>query len=392
LKLGIDLNVVGENYKGGVGRYSISITRSLLQISSLSNVEITIICNPRNLQFVEKELEGFNYRTIIDQEYGSAIYSKLHAISYRFPIFFSFLTASRKILTRKSLSFFNKLDVIYCPTTYLNSNGKFKSVVSLHDTQEVSHPNNFSKLQLRYRRSNLKYTLKYADLIQVSSEFIRGEIPKTEFPIIEKKLIVIPEGVDSDYFQSPKSKQCNDGSINILVPANFHRHKNHKLILQALVLSKLGEKIRVTFIGEGATFEENRAFAELISNKTLELIFLGKVEDDRLRAEYIDSHIVISASSYESSSLPLLEALSSGCVAIASDIPAHQEMAAEFPLILFEHLSAESLALALEEVIRDFDKHFSESAIVMRRKSIMKCDWNQIAAKYLEYFKELHSK
>jgi glycosyltransferase involved in cell wall biosynthesis len=164
------------------------------------------------------------------------------------------------------------------------------------------------------------------------------------------------------------------------------------LILQALPLSNLGVKIRVTFIGEGATFEENRAFAESISNKTLELIFLGKVEDERLRAEYIDSHIVISASSYESSSLPLLEALSSGCVAIASDIPAHQEMAADYPVILFEHLSAESLALALEEVIKDFDKHFSESAIVLRRDSIMKCDWNQIAAKYLEYFKELHSK
>lgn len=392
LKLGIDLNVVGENYKGGVGRYSMSITRSLLQISRLKNIEISIICNPRNSQFVEKELEGFSYRTIIDREYGSAIYSKLHSISYRLPSFFSFLSASRQFLNKKNLSHFNKLDIIYCPTTYLNSTGNFKSVVSLHDTQEVSLPNNFSKSQLRYRRSNLKYTLKYADLIQVSSEFIRREIPKTEFPKIEKKLIVIPEGVDSDYFQSPKSKQRNDGSISILVPANFHLHKNHNLILQALQLSKLGGKIRISFIGEGATFEENRAFAKSISSNTLDLIFLGKVEDEKLRAEYFESHIVISASSYESSSLPLLEALSSGCVAIASDIPAHKEMATEFPIILFENLSAVSLALVLDEVIKNFDKHFSESAIEMRRASIMKCNWNKIAAKYFEYFKELLSK
>jgi glycosyltransferase involved in cell wall biosynthesis len=340
---------------------------------------------------VEKELDGFRFHLIIDQKYGSAIYSKLHSISYRFPIPLLFLSASRKFLNQKNLIQLNELDIIYCPTTYLNSTGKFKSVVSLHDTQEVSNPKNFSKSQLRYRRANLKYTLKYADLIQVSSEFIRQEIPKTKFPLIAKKLFVIPEGVDSGYFRSPESKPRNDDSINILVPANFHLHKNHMLILQALQLSSQGKRIRVSFIGEGATFEESRSFADSISSDKLELIFLGKVEDATLRAKYIDSHIVISASSYESSSLPLLEALSSGGVAIASDIPAHQEMAAQFPIILFEHLSAVSLALALDEVIKNFEVLFSESAIQARRDSILKCDWNQIASIYLEHFRELQS-
>jgi glycosyltransferase involved in cell wall biosynthesis len=100
----------------------------------------------------------------------------------------------------------------------------------------------------------------------------------------------------------------------------------------------------------------------------------------------------VSASSYESSSLPLLEGLASGCVALASDIEAHIEMANYYPIVLFDLNSPKSFAKNIENVIHEFNDIFAESAIDSRRGTILKCDWQKIAQQYLEQFEKVTNK
>lgn len=388
MNLGIDLNVLGEDYKGGVGRYAISLTIAILSEAKNRNVNVFIICNDRNISYLRSKLQGYEYTEIIDHLFGTEVYKKLHAFSYllyRLPII---LRVTRGITSGKVKKKLVSLDILYSPTTYLNIRGKFRSAVSLHDTQEVAFPENFTNNQHRYRQANRQFTLQYANLVQVSSCFIKNELSRITTPHQFENICIIPEGVDSEYFTLPESGIKQTSELRVLVPANFHTHKNHIKILEACQQIETLKKIQVRFVGEGTTFQRVSSLAKDMRLEHIQFVFLGKIDDEILRDEYKQAHIVLSASSYESSSLPLLEGLASGCIALASNIEAHLEMARRYPIELFQLNSPESLARNIENIIHNSETSFTKTALQARRESILKSDWHLIAHNFLEEFEK----
>lgn len=389
MKIGIDLNVVGENYKGGVGRYAIAITRGLLMAVNGCEHEIYIIGNKKNRSYINSELQNLKYFEIIDPIFGSWIYKKMHALLYRISSPSLFFRFARGLLSTPLRMNMHEIDLLYCPTTYLNVNTKSKKVVSLHDTQELIKPENFSKNQLKYRRLNLAYTLENVDMIQVSSNFIKQEISKFTLLNGVKEIVVIPEGVDNRFFHPNHNMLLDNRNFRIIIPANFHIHKNQTEVISALEELDPKWKVQATFVGEGSFLSKCEQQASLLTNSNLDIQFLGKITDDLLQQLYQESHLVVSASSYESSSLPLIEGLSSGCVALASDIDAHKEMAEKYPIFLFKHHSSVSLAISIQNIFQNFDKNFSPEAIQERIQSVNQSDWVTIADKYLDSFRKM---
>jgi glycosyltransferase involved in cell wall biosynthesis len=101
---------------------------------------------------------------------------------------------------------------------------------------------------------------------------------------------------------------------------------------------------------------------------------------------YRQAHLVISASDYESSSLPILEGLAMGCAILASDIPAHIEMKRVLPIELYERNSKVSFQEKLCDFINDAENRFSLHEILNRNKSVQAFSWENIANRYLDFF------
>jgi glycosyltransferase involved in cell wall biosynthesis len=389
LSFGVDLCVYDPKYKGGVGRYSLSIAKALINQSKFFGLDCKIICSRYNQEFLKNVLEIDSDRLIVHKLYGTKVYQVLHSFSYRLNSqkVFNFV----RFLTNLSFgSLIRQLSVMYTPTTYLNFNGSMPCLVSLHDTQETAIPENFSQKQIIYRKLNRNYTLEKSFAIQVSSEFIKKEITKNGLSSRSNfDAIVIPEGVDLRLFEPVRKKDTQLSGLIILVVANFHKHKGHNFLIKALAGLNLEKEVKVVFVGEGDTLEKNRSLAGLCQSKYLNFKFTGKISDDILLQWYREAHLVISASDYESSSLPILEGLAMGCVILASDIPAHEEMKKVLPIELYEKNSMVSFHAKMHEIIKDADRVFSLQEIINRNKSSQAFSWERIADQYLEFIKKV---
>ena len=108
---------------------------------------------------------------------------------------------------------------------------------------------------------------------------------------------------------------------------------------------------------------------------------MGAIETEQLIREYQQSDIVIVASKYESSSLPILEALSCGTFVIASDIQPHVEMRKKLDFEIYSLGSPQQLAIKISEFIQGKLKNNFDTRI-------NDYDWKNIAMNYWEIFSE----
>lgn len=273
--------------------------------------------------------------------------------------------------------------MVYTPTTYANFPLKVHSLVSLHDIQEKTFPEFFSKKVLSFRHVSVSNTLEIGSSIQVSSDFVREEITRfyrssSEFT----NFVKIEEGVQLENRSNTDEKiRIQDRELRMVLPANFWKHKNQKVLIDAL--SDLNIPFEVVFTGQLFTIgtELQNDLRKISEEK---FIFKGFIPTSDLLEIYQKSDIVISTSLYESSSLPILEGIAQGCFPIASRIPAHTEMAKSFNMFLFDPKEPQSLKA---EVLR-FHSLSSQEKDTLRKEnliSIVDFDWRVQAQKYWRF-------
>lgn len=375
----IDLTSYSPTYKGGVSTYVKGLVNGLKEISNNSTISLLV--------FADTDIPWLiNFDSTITviriKQTAPKFVRILHVINYR--VFKStILLTGIQILSYKNLIWrlSGKSNVIYTPTTYANFPAfNSKLMVSMHDIQEKRYPEFFTRSQKIYRDLNVRNTLKHASHIQVSSHFVKEEIkkyyPKETFKTFFE---VIPEGVSllSSGVQSEKLNEIRQDSV--ILPASFHPHKNQVILLD--VFKHLKSQIKICATGDVAIHERQEEFQILTRKNNFYL--LGFVNEEELEAIYRESLIVLSTSLYESSSLPLLEGISKGCIPVASDIPAHREMALNLTIFLFDPKNPAELATTLDKIAKLSNKELRE---IRQRNSeaLRKYSWQSIATKYVE--------
>jgi len=384
VRISIDLSGFDASYQGGVARYSLEISKALI---SKSPNDVEILASTDNFRFLS---DFFSPETSIRVfETSCGITAKiLYWFVYRINPKPSLLRSAQKRHFKNVIDYCDNFgSLIYTPTTYLNFVPKYaKSLVSLHDCQEEKYPMYFSKTIRKYRKSNALNTLTNSTAIQVSSNYIRNEL-KTYFTNKQRNnFFIIPEGCNLNDFY-PINKNSKKDTFQIFVPASFHLHKNQRVLLDALVKYKFSRPLKVIFSGHvnslSLTLQKEYEFRSEISVE-----YPGFLEDRDLKRLYVESDVVISTSLYESSSLPLLEAMASGTLVIASDIPSHIEMSETFNILLFESESDKSLASILNEAIcLSEEKYLLHISHNLRK--IQDSSWDTIAQRYLDLSERL---
>ena len=364
-RLLVDCSELKPNNLGGVQNYALSITRELLLNP---RTEVCVLVSISNANFVMKEipeLESSKAHIIPNLRIRTEILLKILALLGLHHFFVSIKSKRLKKITDEVM-----IDYIYTPTTYLNYRIiNVKQLVSIHDIQEKDLPNNFSLRERVYRGFRVRCTLKFADSIHVSSNFIENTILLHYSKFFKKdKIFVVHEGVDLRKFQVNENAKIRQ----ILFPARAWPHKNHEIFFSSLKNLNIENPPRFVLTGSSesdlALFETRR-----FSNVSV----LGHVTEEALRNYYAESMAVISCSKYESSSLPILEGIASGCVALASSIPSHVEMAECLKIELFNPADPMELALKMREITRLFDLQKIDFSI--NEEKIKEYSWSNVA-------------
>lgn len=168
-----------------------------------------------------------------------------------------------------------------------------------------------------------KISLSRAAAVLAVSDQSRSDLFKRYRPRPER-VEVIGNGVDFDRFSLPRRTAQDGGVRRVLVVSRLEARKNVQEAIEAVARLPSGA-CQLDVAGEGS---ERAGLAHLAKDlgAVNAVHFLGRVSEDDLPDLYSSADIFLTTSRSEGFGLSLLEAMSSGCACIASDLPTHRAL------------------------------------------------------------------
>jgi glycosyltransferase involved in cell wall biosynthesis len=218
---------------------------------------------------------------------------------------------------------------------------------------------------------------KSAHFIAIS-ETTRRKIT-SHFAISENRISVIPCGVDCDSF-APGTKE--NESPQIVLCSRLDKRKNIPEALRAFSATS-GPVGSMIVVGNGP---ERNELVEIARKIHRAITFKGEVGPDELRAILSRSEIFVTTSLSEGFGLSLLEAMSSGCAVIVSNIGAHAELVRHMDNGLIYN-SQEELTQMMELLLKNRD--LVRRLGVRARETALQYSWRKVAQKVLGLYESL---
>lgn len=232
-----------------------------------------------------------------------------------------------------------------------------------------------------------KYALNKAKLVTSDSDFMSEAINK----LTNTAVLTVPMGVESSLCFEDR-KESND-EIKILSLRTVNKNSNIDVIVKAfskLVASNEDNRFKLIITNDGPEMENIKALVKEL-NLENSVIIKGFVSRDKLIELLYSSHIHITVPNSDSTSVTLLEAMASGIITIASDIPANREWIKHNESgLIAENIDAESIRVCMEYAMNDSE--FKQKAAGLSREVILKrAIWSQnmqlVEQKYLKLIK-----
>jgi 1,2-diacylglycerol 3-alpha-glucosyltransferase len=139
---------------------------------------------------------------------------------------------------------------------------------------------------------------------------------------------VVPNGVDADELSGARLARSRRGpadGLNVLFVGRLDRYKRVDRLIRAL--PHLPSSSRLTIIGDGSQGPYLASVASALQVNG-QVTLAGHVSRSNLLAHYASADVFVSLSEHESFGLAVVEAAVAGLPVVASDIPAHREVAA----------------------------------------------------------------
>jgi glycosyltransferase involved in cell wall biosynthesis len=204
-------------------------------------------------------------------------------------------------------------------------------VTTLHDLYPYDRPRNFGYPRVLFNRLSLRQALRESDRIICVSESTLGRL-RQHFPrIADPKAVCIQNAVHLAWGASPAESVISPPYL--LAVAQHRANKNLGLLLESFCLCKqtkvVGSDTPLVIVGsDGPETPHLHRLAEKLSIAE-DVLFLSRLRDDELSALYQNCELFVSLSDIEGFDLPMAEAILLQARVVASDIPAHREIAGD---------------------------------------------------------------
>lgn len=224
----------------------------------------------------------------------------------------------------------------------------------------------------------------------------------SEIGVPAEKITVIPNGIDTDFFDSIASDPDLRKSLGIIPDdfvivcvANLHPNKGHKYLLEAfeqihvsppIQVGQLQKGLKLLLIGNG-TERENLARQVAGYRSKKNITFLGRRTDVPQLLKISDCFVLPTL--FEGMSNAIMEAMASGLPVITTDIPENNELIENGKTgILVPMKDSPSLAKAIEDLLDDgqLRKNLGENS---KRNISENFDTEIIVSKLTKFLDEL---
>jgi glycosyltransferase involved in cell wall biosynthesis len=341
LKIGVNGRFLTKPFTG-IGRYTINLFANLAR--QHDDLEIFIVTPEEPANWVIRTL-GPKVRIVVLPEIG--LLRKINA------------GLSKSVWEKILLGNFfrkQKVDLIHLPYPGLFKPGDVPVVMTLHDTfpwtmEEYRNRNFLSGL---YNGWTLK-TARSADCLLAVSDWSRQEILKLG-GFEENKVKVVANacefgGVVKDEAVL-KRFGLKEGQY-LFYMGGYDRRKNVQRLV-TIFEEYISPRSECKLVLGGGSVLKNNLFEKVrIAGADGKIVQTGFLENHDLQVLYSQARAYISLTTAEGFNLPLLEALSTQCVAIVSDLKVHREVAADSAFYLDLNLNDAELGERIVALLND---------------------------------------
>ncbi len=243
--------------------------------------------------------------------------------------------------------FFNKVDLLYVPCTYLLPAINFfiPQVVNVCDmTTFLPGVSASHKRSTRLReRLLLKMAINNSRMVTVISQSTKRDL-LSFFDIEEGKVTVVYPGAKGDFRIIDDRGYLNDISAKYELPKKFilsvgtlEPRKNGINLIKAYekyVAETVDGDMNLVFVGKKGWFYDDLLRQAQESDLNNRIVFMDYVSDDDLAAFYNLAFCLAYPSFYEGFGLPIVEAMACGCPVVTSNTSSMPEIAGECAIIV----------------------------------------------------------
>ena len=205
-------------------------------------------------------------------------------------------------------------------------------VVTVHDLAFLKAPEHCPVALRRYLTSVVPRQIERASRVVVVSEATREDLIST-YSVDSRRISVIPNAADERFFGA--SRLTDNDRLRLGLPERYllsvgtlEPRKNHRTIFRAMerIFAETGVPLVVVGRDGWSNAEIRAAMRTLVGVGAV--VDLTNADDAQLPGLYAGAAGVLQLSWYEGFGIPVVEALAAGAPVLASDIPAHREVAA----------------------------------------------------------------
>ncbi|PIR41637.1 MAG: hypothetical protein COV31_00150 [Candidatus Yanofskybacteria bacterium CG10_big_fil_rev_8_21_14_0_10_46_23] len=286
--------------------------------------------------------------------------------------------------------FINTYDVVLCYD--VNPNGIILNLANLGQKKKiVIHALGTYSLfghGTSVRNFFMRWSYRRAKKILVISEFTKREIEKSDFKL--DGAVIIPVGVDIDYFYPDSSGEKILPYPFILTVAAFKNRKGHHFTIPAFsLIAKEFPDLKYVVIGDKSLWPYYKKIEDMVEDMNLKdrVVFMNKVGDEDLLRYYRDAKLYVQTSATETDSIEgfgmvYLEASACGIPTIgAYNTGAEAAIKNNETGILVKH-DPKDIADAMRKILTD--ENFASKLGSNGIKWAEKFNWSSVASTYLE--------
>ncbi len=234
-----------------------------------------------------------------------------------------------------------------------------------YDMYEFSINENKSVFKKGFYRLLTKISLRFSDLYTVTSDCDKNFLIEQFGKNYISKIKVRKNWVSSTYINplKPFDERYDDKIVCI---GRLEDQKNYETIIKAL--NETNYKLDI--FGEGA---QKNHLIQLAKTQNVDVNFKGIIENNELKELLKNYKYYLTASKFEGNPKSVLEAMSAGCLVIASDIKNHTEFLNNKNSILFkEENSLSKILINLNSNQDDFINLTENALLTIKEKYDLK--------------------
>ena len=230
---------------------------------------------------------------------------------------------------------------------------------TIHDLMhryESKFPEVSSKYRYFLRENRFKNIVKNSSLILVDSKLGKKQVIES-YMAESSKIIPLPY-ITPFYIKDSNERQDFDKYYSLpreflFYPAQFWEHKNHKRLIRAINIIKK-DFYNLKLVLTGLEMHSYKSITKLINSLGLEetVIFKGYVPENDLSGFYKRAKALIFPSFFGPTNIPPLEAISTNCIPLVSDIYGMREQLGKCA-IYFNPLKIDEIVDAIKIVLNN---------------------------------------